>query len=324
MSPPGSGLWPARGQATATGEGMRPLRLARNPSSARFAGTFSLWEKGWRALVIILVLLLPGIASAQPAETPPTPVAVPNFWDPRARLERPSALTIGAIRFLTVDDFAPFSFRDRRGVLIGFDVDLARAICATLEVQCAIQARPFDTLEPALADNTGNAIIAGLDPEEAEAAGMIASQVYLKIPGRFAERNTTPFDPARAAPPGFVGVVCGSAHEAFLARLFPTLRVACYQSQAAALAELKGGALIAVFGDALGISFWLHGPDSEECCGFAGGPYLDDRFFGAGLAIVMRGEDRALKAAIDYALREVYRAGTYEELYLRYFPVSLF
>ncbi len=38
----------------------------------------------------------------------------------------------------------------------------------------------------------------------------------------------------------------------------------------------------------------------------------------------MKAEDRALKSAIDYALREVYRAGTYEELYLRYFPVGLF
>ena len=38
----------------------------------------------------------------------------------------------------------------------------------------------------------------------------------------------------------------------------------------------------------------------------------------------MKAEDRALKFAIDYALREVYRAGTYEELYLRYFPVGLF
>ena len=52
-------------------------------------------------------------------------VVVPNFWDPRARIERPSAEEIGAIRFLTTDDFPPFAFKDRRGILVGFDIDLA-------------------------------------------------------------------------------------------------------------------------------------------------------------------------------------------------------
>jgi polar amino acid transport system substrate-binding protein len=87
---------------------------------------------------------------------------------------------------------------------------------------------------------------------------------------------------------------------------------------------LRNGTLAAVFGDALSFSFWLNGAESEACCRFEGGPYLDDRYFGAGLAIVMKSDDRLLKFAIDYALREVYRAGTYEELYLRYFPVGLF
>lgn len=278
-----------------------------------------------RNLLLVAGLLLPAQTLAAEAGTSPgEQVNVPNFWDPRARLERPATADIGVIRFLTTDDFPPFSFRDRRGMLIGFDVDLAAAICDTLEVQCAIQARPFATLRGGLADETGNAIMAGMSPERAEAEGLIASQAYLKIPGRFVARNDTPFDPGPPAPDGFVGVVCGSAHEAFLRQFFPGLKLACYQSPAAALIEVKEGRLEAAFGDALGLSFWLHGSDSAACCRFAGGAYLDDRYFGGGLSIVMRPADRDLKAAIDYALREVYRSGTYEELYLRYFPVSLF
>jgi polar amino acid transport system substrate-binding protein len=251
-------------------------------------------------------------------------VTVPNFWDPRARIERPSAEAIGAIRFLTTDDFPPFAFKDRRGILVGFDVDLAQAICSALKVQCAIQVRPFETLVAGLKDGTGNAIIAGFDLEKAPAEGLIASQAYLKIPGRFVVRNDAAFDPGPPAPEKFVGVVCGSAHAAYLERFFPDLHVACFMRSAPLLGELKKGTLAAVFGDGLSLSFWLNGPESEACCRFAGGAYLDDRFFGAGLAIVMKSDDRLLKFAIDYALREVYRAGTYEELYLRYFPVGLF
>lgn len=278
------------------------------------------------ALAALAGFALPSGSRAQPA--PPAPLAeevqIPNFWDPRARLERPAAADIVPIRFLTADDFPPFAFRDRRGMLIGFDVDLADAVCEVLKAQCAIQARPFDTLRAGLADGTGNAILAGFDPVKAGTEGLIATQAYLKIPGRFVSRKDAGFDPGPPVPPGFVGVACGSAHQAFLNRFFPDLRVACYTRPAIALAELKAGHLAAVFGDSLGLAFWLHGPDSADCCAFSGGAYIDDRHFGAGLSIVLKAEDRKLKAAIDYALREVYRSGTYQELYLRYFPVSLF
>lgn len=251
-------------------------------------------------------------------------VTVPNFWDPRARFERPSSSEIGAIRFLTADDFPPFAFRDHRGILIGFDIDLARATCAELKVQCAIQARPFDTLLDGLRDGTGNAVIAGFDVERAGADDLIATQSYLKIPGRFVTAKGTIFDPAGAPPERMVGVVCNSAHAAYLERFFSNLRLACYLQPAVALAEVKAGVLAAAFGDALSLAFWLHGPDAEDCCRFASGAYLDTTYFGAGMAIVMKAEDRPLKSALDYALREVYRTGTYEELYLRYFPVSLY
>ena len=277
------------------------------------------------SLLALVGIALPTPTLAQESAAPAAEgVQVPNFWDPRARLERPSAADVGTIRFLTADDFPPFAFRDRRGMLIGFDIDLAEAVCEVLNAKCAIQARPFDTLREGLADGTGNAILAGFDPERAGADGLIATRAYLKIPGRFVARTDAAFDPARPGPDAFVGVTCGSAHQAFLTRFFPKLRVACYSNPAVALTELKAGHLKAVFGDSLGLAFWLHGPDSENCCGFAGGPYVDDRYFGAGLSIVLKADDRKLKGAIDYALREVYRSGAYEEIYLRYFPISLF
>jgi polar amino acid transport system substrate-binding protein len=263
------------------------------------------------ATAALLLLLSVTGAFAQTQAAPVTSgVRVPNFWDPRARLERPPAAEIGTIRFLTTGDFPPFSFRDRRGILIGFDVDLANAICSVLEVQCAIQTRPFDTLIAGLKDGTGNAIIAGFDAERAGAEGLIATHSYLKIPARFITLKEKSFDPAEPPAEGFVGVVCGTAHAAYLAAFFE-FRVACYQTPAAALAALR-------------LAFWLHGPGSEDCCRFVGGAYLDDRFFGSGPAILTRPEDQTLKSALDYALREVYRSGSYEELYLRYFPVSLF
>src|SRR3712207_5687956 len=141
------------------------------------------------SLIVAVPAVSPAQVSAPPAQraAPPavTEVQVPNFWDPRARLERPPSAGVGTIRFLTSDDFPPFAFRDRRGMLIGFDIDLVNAVCKVLKASCAIQARPFETLLPSLKDGTGNAVIAGLDPERLGAEGLIATHPYLKIPGRF-------------------------------------------------------------------------------------------------------------------------------------------
>ena len=250
-------------------------------------------------------------------------LVVPNFWDPRARMERPDPAEIGTIRFLTTDDFPPFSFRDRRNVLIGFNIDLITAVCDVLKVDCALQFRPFETLYETLIAGEGDAVIAGLRAGDV-GSDVIATAPYMKLPARFVTWREAVFDPRDSSSGDFLGTVCGSAHAAFLTRFFSDWRVGCYSSLAVALAELKQGRIIAVFGDALPAAFWLHGETSGDCCAFAGGPYLDDRYFGPGLSIVMRKADRRLKTALDYALREVYRSGKYEELYLRYFPISLY
>ena len=90
--------------------------------------------------------------------------AIPLFWDTKERLTKPDLSELQRLRFLTTIDFPPFSFLDRGGRLSGFHVDLARAICAELDLgdRCQIQALPWDELGPALEAKDGEAIIAGI------------------------------------------------------------------------------------------------------------------------------------------------------------------
>lgn len=264
-----------------------------------------------------------GQQSGQSADGGSASVEVPNLWDPKSRIERPEPGSVKAIRFLTTADFPPFQFRDRRGVLIGFNVDLAVAICRVLKVECALQTRPFETLGEALADGTGDAVIAGWSKPRARAQDRSFTRPYFLIPARFVTRRETAFDVADPGT-GFVGVACRSAHQAYVAEFFPGLTPACYTDPAVALEQLRAGSIDLVFADALTIAFWLHDPASQGCCRFASGPFVDERYFGPGMSIAVRADDRTLRKALDYAVREIYRTGVYEELYLRYFPVSLF
>ena len=59
---------------------------------------------------------------------------------------------------------------------------------------------------------------------------------------------------------------------------------------------------------------------SDGCCEFAGGPYLESRFFGEGIGFIIRKDDETLRRAFDFALQQLWKEGKYAELYLRFFP----
>ena len=78
------------------------------------------------------------------------PQAVPGFWDPRRRPDRPDLSRLTVIRFLTETDYPPFNFTGPDGNPAGFNVDLARMICDEIKVTCTVQMRRFETLLDAI------------------------------------------------------------------------------------------------------------------------------------------------------------------------------
>ena len=60
-----------------------------------------------RALTAFAFTLL--VAATAAAQEAPR-VAIPNFWDPRIRLDRPEPGPPRVVRFLTDDDYPPFHF----------------------------------------------------------------------------------------------------------------------------------------------------------------------------------------------------------------------
>jgi polar amino acid transport system substrate-binding protein len=66
------------------------------------------------------------------------------------------------------------------------------------------------------------------------------------------------------------------------------------------------------------------GEASEDCCALFGGPYLSEQFLGEGLAVMLPAEDATLAAAFDHALATLSRNGRLQDIYLRYFPHSLY
>jgi polar amino acid transport system substrate-binding protein len=250
----------------------------------------------------------------------------PSFWDPELHLERPDLSALRAIRFLTDDDYPPLNFALADGSLIGFNVEIARAICEELHIGCTIQARRWDTLIDSLETGKGDAVIASIAASAATRGRIDFSQPYYQTPARFATRKDSQL--ADATPATLtgksVGVIAGSAHQSYLATFFPAALATPFPNFAALHDALSAGKVEAIFADGLSVAVWLAGEESADCCVFKGGPYTESRYFGEGVGIAVRKEDADLRRAMDWALARLAAKGTYAEIYLKYFPVGFY
>ena len=277
------------------------------------------------ALALIPVVLGGGPAPAQLAGGEPG-VRVPGFWDPRRRPEKPDMSRLSVIRFLTETDYPPFNFAGPDGNPQGFNIDLARMICEELKLACTIQMRRFETLVSALNANQGDAAIASIAATLEMRAKVDFTDSYYRTPARFVAKRDSPIDdplPERLEGRK-VAVAAGTAHEAYLKALFTEAEVRSYPSSDVARLALRRGDVDLLFGDAISLAFWLNGTDSENCCTFRGGPFIDSRYFGEGIGIAVRKGNDTMRLALNWALFRVWEQGRFTDLWLRYFPVSPF
>jgi polar amino acid transport system substrate-binding protein len=267
-----------------------------------------------------------GAASAPAVTLPADTMAVPGFWDPRRRPERPDLTRISIIRFLTETDYPPFDYAGPDGAPAGFNVDLARMICEEIKVQCTIQMRRFDTLVDALNKNEGDAVIASIAETPEMRKRVDFSNPYYRTPARFVARKDADIEDVRpeALEGRKVAVVAGTAHEAYLKTLFTEAELHPYPNADAARAALKKGEVDLLFGDGISLAFWLNGTDSAGCCEFRGGPYTESRFFGEGVGIAVKHGNELLRQAFNWALFQLWEKGRFTDLWLKYFPISPF
>jgi len=283
-------------------------------------------------LALGVLLATSGMAREVSAQTLPkapveaAPQAVPGFWDPRRRPERPDLSRLTVIRFLTETDYPPFNFTGADGNPAGFNVDLARAICEEIKVTCTVQMRRFDTLLDALTSNKGDAIIASIAVTPQMRTRLDFSDPYYRAPARFVSRKESVMTDIR---PEYlegkkIGAIAGTAHEAYLKAMFTDAEIKSYPDSDAMRAALRRSEVDFIFGDGISLAFWINGTDSGDCCAFAGGPFVESRYFGEGIGIGVRKGNDLLRQALNWALFRVWEKGRYTDLWLRYFSVSPF
>lgn len=293
-------------------------RVLRSLGAGRWLATQCLRAGARASLILATLLAVLVLPQASQAQAPKGAPAASEQQDRSGR--RP------AIRFLTTNDYPPFNYVDEDGVLTGFHIDLARAICLELATQCDFIARPWEDLMPALARRQGDAVIAGHMVSARAMATVDFTDRYFFTPGRFVGRRIGP--ELEITPSGLssvrIAVAKGTTHEAYLQAFFPDSAIQAFATQELARDALLGSKVDLVFDDGISLVLWINGEASKGCCDLKGGPYLEPKYFGDGIAIAVAKSDGQLRGELNAALRKLRASGRFEELVLRYFPFRVF
>jgi polar amino acid transport system substrate-binding protein len=230
------------------------------------------------------------------------------------------------LRVLTEAEYPPFNYYDEEGRLAGFNVDLARAICRELAINCEINTADWNALLPSLKSNEADAVIASVAINRKAVGEVDFTSHYYSTPARFVARTESGPNNISVASlkDKRIAVVRGSSHEAFLRDFFGGAKIMLYASAAEARRAVKNGETDLLFGDGISLMFWIQGTDSNRCCEFKGEGYTEAKYFGDGVGIAVRKGNARLREVLDYALLRVKASGRYEELMLRYFPLPLY
>ncbi|BFG74190.1 ABC transporter substrate-binding protein [Paraburkholderia terrae] len=222
--------------------------------------------------------------------------------------------------------YPPFESVAPSGQMVGFDVDLTRALCAKMNVRCVWIPQDLDGIIPALKAKKFDIIVSSLTVTDKRRGQIDFSDRLFDAPARMIAKKGSPLLPTVESLKGkHVGVEQGSTQEAYAKAYWEPkgVTIVPYQNQDQVYADLATGRLDAALQDELQADAgFLKTPRGKDFA-WAGPEVKDPKTLGEGTAIGVRKEDGELKAKLNKALAEVHQDGTFTKLEKQYFDVDI-
>jgi lysine/arginine/ornithine transport system substrate-binding protein len=230
------------------------------------------------------------------------------------------------LRFGVEASYAPFESKTAAGQLTGFDIDIGNAVCAKLKMKCVWVENSFDGLIPALQARKFDAINSDMTITDKRKMAIDFTDPIYTIPNQLIARKGSTILPTVDGLKGkHVGVLQGSIQETYAkAKWAPAgIDVESYQAQDQIYADLASGRLDAAFQDAEAASKGFLKQPQGAGFAFAGPAVSDDKLLGSGVGFGVRKNDKALKEALNRALKELKDDGTIDKFAQKYFDVKV-
>jgi len=236
-----------------------------------------------------------------------------------------AATPVLALNICVEGAYPPFSETATDGSIVGFDPDIAQALCKQIGETCALVKVDWDGIIPALLEKKCDAIVASMSitPERREVIDF--TKKYYQTPARFvAPKNTDlTFTPDGLAGK-VVGVQRGTIHQAFMEGEFPQTTLQTYGTQDEMVLDLASGRLDAVMADSVALDLGFLKTPAGADYAFFGEPYSNPKYHGQGAGIGVRKEDTALRDKLSAAIDAIRASGEYDTIQKKYFEYDVY
>ncbi|MCH7795341.1 MAG: ABC transporter substrate-binding protein [Proteobacteria bacterium] len=229
------------------------------------------------------------------------------------------------VRIGTEGAYPPFNSIDSDGKLVGFDIDIANALCKAANFDCEFVVQDWDGMIPGLLAKKYDAIIASMSITEERKKKVDFTAKYYNTPAKFVApkgKNLT------VTPEGLKGmsvaVQRATTHENFLRDNFPGLDIRVYATQDEANADLVAGRVDLGHADSVALMEGFINTDAGKDFEFVGPDYNVPQWHGTGAGIAVRKGSDELRMALDKAIDEIRADGTYQKINAKYFDFDVF
>jgi lysine-arginine-ornithine-binding protein len=227
--------------------------------------------------------------------------------------------------------YPPFNSIDSDGNLVGFDIDIANALCDAAGYECEFVVQDWDGIIPGLLAKKYDAIIASMSITAERAEIVDFTGKYYSTPAKFITSNDMMMDipndyaGANDALAGKkVGVQRATIHENFLRDNFPDVEVVVYATQDEANLDLANGRVDLVMADSVALDEGFLQTADGEGFGFVGPDYDDPQWHGDGAGIAIRKGEEDLVAGFNAAIAQIRADGTYQAINDKYFDFNVY
>jgi len=220
------------------------------------------------------------------------------------------------INFGVSATYPPFESLDASNQIVGFDIDLAKALCKQMQAECTFTNHAFDSLIPSLKFKKYDAVISGMDitPERSKQVSFTAPY-YANSAVVIAKKNT--YKSFAELTGKRIGMENGTTHQKYLQDKHPEVKAVAYDSYQNAIIDLKNGRIDGVFGDTAVVNEWLK---TNPQLSTATDKVTDPQYFGTGLGIAVRQDNTALLEKLNAALAALKADGSWQKINDQWFP----
>lgn len=231
------------------------------------------------------------------------------------------------LRIGTDATYEPFEYKAPDGKLVGFEIDLANALCAQMKRTCVFVESPWDAIVPSLLARKFDMIMSGMTVTDARRKTVNFSDKITDIPYRVVVKAGSGLDGTPAGMKGKkVGVLKGSTEADFAEKYYAKAgaTVQRYESTQESYLDIASGRLDAIVGNLVEMKMgFLAKPEGKA---FAFAPYemKDPVILGYGTGVAMRKQDTRLKTEVNAAIKAVHADGTYKKIAAKYFDFDVY